>query len=674
MFDKVPLFKSRNLKQIWILGIQNGLAGFILVVSVAILYRSWILPYPPVGYVAFMHYFSLALEVSGIFFVVYFTIIGIAKNGIYSGFERGKYFVASVMLILISYAIVWHLAYNYYEYKWVYFQLLIAVVAVVQGSIWAKDSDKKICNQKYERNANPWLSLIIGVSFIFLLIGTIVSIRNVRFEDVFITFRYGWNLAQGNGINWNVSDPIPAEGYTTFSFVLLSALFYTININPLIGTQVINILVVCLAGYLIWQIGRELFRDKRGIISLLPVTMFIAFPATVFHIATGMETLFFAASLLGISLLAIKWINLSHNNLWFILLLGLTIFISGLTRPEGFVYGLVTLCLMTFIARRKFLHLESLVVLCISLLIPGLIYFIWRLSYFKNLFPLSFYHKSSVGDLYAHAARSVLFTDFVGMVLIAFIGIILYRLLTRSFNVSAYLLLIPSTLMVLFYSRILAVAGLQYRFFFPYACAFFILASDDLADYFGMITSKTGILPGSLISTILFLYILLGPFFYETRNTIEFFIDGRTYNEETDGYMNIGKAFLNIDESESIGIGEVGKIGLLLKNYTVVDVVGLNDVYLARNPFSTEYLDKRGVNILITYPYPGAPIHIFSDVYRKLGESFGDIQSKFTCVGNIEGLDVFIRSKPSSLLEKYIEQLRNSEHFKEGVCLSITTP
>ena len=273
-------------------------------------------------------------------------------------------------------------------------------------------------------------------------------------------------------------------------------------------------------------------------------------------------------------------------------MLGITILISGLTRPEGIVYGLITLSLMFLIARRKLLRLENLVALSISLLIPGLVYFIWRLSYFKNTLPLSFYHKAFVGELYAHAARSVLFTDFVGMILIAFIGIILYRVLTRSLPVSTYILLIPSTLLVLFYSRVLAVAGLQYRFFFPYVCAFFILASDDLSDYFRMITSKTGTILGSLISTILFLFILLGPFFYETRNTIEFFIDGREYVEEIDGYMNIGKALLNIDESEPIGIGEVGKIGLLLRNYTVVDVVGLNDAYLARHPFSTKYLDE----------------------------------------------------------------------------------
>lgn len=76
---------------------------------------------------------------------------------------------------------------------------------------------------------------------------------------------------------------------------------------------------------------------------------------------------------------------------------------------------------------------------------------------------------------------------------------------------------------------------------------------------------------------------------------------------------------------------------------------------------------------MVTYPYPGSPINIFGDVYRKLGEGLEDIENKFICVGNIEGLDVFIRSTPRSLLEDNIDKFRKSEYFNEGVCLSATT-
>jgi hypothetical protein len=112
---------------------------------------------------------------------------------------------------------------------------------------------------------------------------------------------------------------------------------------------------------------------------------------------------------------------------------------------------------------------------------------------------------------------------------------------------------------------------------------------------------------------------------------------------------------------------------MLLKDRTVIDIVGLNDRYLARHPFSTDYLDDRGVNIFLTFAYPQAPHGVYADVYRKVGEAFEEIEANFICVGNIRGLDVFIRREPPSLLNKRIGELRNSDDFDEGICLSSTT-
>jgi hypothetical protein len=505
-----------------------------------------------------------------------------------------------------------------------------------------------------------------------LVVSTIVMLRTVRFEDVFITYRYGWNLAQGNGITWNASDAVPSEGYTTFTYVLLSGLFYVIKMDPLSGTQAVNLVCLAVLGYFMWQTGRLVFKDLPGYYALLPIAILVAIPATAFHVATGMETLFYMAALAGVSYFAVRWLEQGQGS-GSMAGIGAMILMAGLTRPDGILYGLITLICLGFMASAAFFKRKNLLSLLVSLILPGLIYFIWRLSYFKLLLPLSFYHKSFIGGLYNHAARGVLFTDFVALFALPYLGIIFYQVFTRRLSKSAYLLLIPSLPLILYYSRVLAVAGLQYRFFFPYISPLLILAGNELAQFLGGFAARRGRLLAAILTTTLIAYLCLGPLFYETRNVINFFRKGVTYNEKTDAYTRIGKALLNIDPDETIGLGEVGKISLMLRDYTVVDIVGLNDRYLARNPFTAEYLDERKINILIVFAYPRAPLGVYADVYKKVGEGFEDIEKSFVCVGNIEGLDIFVRQDPPGRLNDFIERLRESKYFDEGICLSTTT-
>ena len=144
------------------------------------------------------------------------------------------------------------------------------------------------------------------------------------------------------------------------------------------------------------------------------------------------------------------------------------------------------------------------------------------------------------------------------------------------------------------------------------------------------------------------------------------------YYEPGDTYTNLGKALLNVDPAQSVGIGEVGKVGMLLRDYTVVDITGLNDRTLARSPLTLEYLNQRGVNLLLTFPYPREALGPFADVYRKVGLAFPQIESAFTCIGFIQPLDVFVRQDPPQNVENMLTWLRKSPIFQEGVCKSIT--
>src|SRR4029434_8444657 len=43
-------------------------------------------------------------------------------------------------------------------------------------------------------------------------------------EDAFISFRYAYNLARGNGLRFNLGEQLPVEGYSNFLWVLWSGL------------------------------------------------------------------------------------------------------------------------------------------------------------------------------------------------------------------------------------------------------------------------------------------------------------------------------------------------------------------------------------------------------------------------------------------------------------------
>jgi arabinofuranosyltransferase len=654
--------------------IHNGLGLVAVLACFGIFYRAWIFPISTHALdVHITRYLSLALGFLGSLSASVLLLKNIFIRKHVNDSRYGFPFLVSTLTVLYSYTVLWHLQGEYFKYSKVFILIPICLISATQAAIWDSKASKQVRNEIKGEHTKNWLVPIILMSLFFFVIAVIVSNRIVRFEDVFITFRYAWNLAQGHGINWNVSDPIPAEGYTSFAYVLLSSLFFLTKINPLKGTQFANLVSLLLLGYFMWQLGNDIFEDKPCLRTFLPLLLLATYPATAFHIATGMETLFYSACLAGISSFAVKCKKYNFQNRRNVFLLGIMILLSGLTRPEGVIYGLITLGILYLLNAQRLRRRDNIFAFLLTLVIPGLIYFVWRLTYFESLLPLSFYHKSLTGGPYAHAARSVLFTDFIGMVVLPYIGIILYRIFSRSFPKTTYLLIVPSSILILYYSTVLPVAGLQYRFFFPYLFAVLVASGNDLANLMDFLLSKVGRFLTPILSVLLVAYICLGPFYYEARNNIAFLMNDITYDESSDEYIRIGKALLNIEESEPIGIGEVGKIGMLLKDRTVVDIVGLNDRYLARHPFSTDYLDERGINVLITFSYPRAPHGVYADVYRKVGEAFEEIEAKFICVGNIRGLDVFIRREPLTKLINLIGELRNSDDFDEGICLSSTT-
>ncbi len=112
-------------------------------------------------------------------------------------------------------------------------------------------------------------------------------------DDAYIAFRYGQNLAEGAGLRFNPSEPIPVEGYTQFAWVLHLGLLERLGLDPTLFAP----LTTALAGaLLLWLVGR--FATRSLGLSPTSVGLGLAFliglPIFGVWASGGLETMVFA--------------------------------------------------------------------------------------------------------------------------------------------------------------------------------------------------------------------------------------------------------------------------------------------------------------------------------------------------------------------------------------------
>jgi arabinofuranosyltransferase len=155
-------------------------------------------------------------------------------------------------------------------------------------------------------------------------------------EDAHITYRYGRNLAEGHGFVWNVGEA-PIEGFTTFIWVLVSALSFKLGLSAALLTQVLGIVAALGSLALTYRYARRLLRVERAAALVPAAFLAVAGPLATWA-ASGMETTAFGFFvLLGVGELAVYAESSSRRAL----ALGTgALMLATLLRPEGtIVFG-----------------------------------------------------------------------------------------------------------------------------------------------------------------------------------------------------------------------------------------------------------------------------------------------------------------------------------------------
>ena len=244
-----------------------------------------------------------------------------------------------------------------------------------------------------EGGAARGLSRWIGIVALALALVAFVAHARIYWQwtedDAFISFRYAQNLAQGHGLVFNPGERV--EGYSNFTWVLLSAAALRHGGDPEQVAKVAGLLSGLLALALSWLLARRL-TTNGGIVALVAAFHLAISPVLVQHSVSGLETAFFAVLLIAAVLLAAAeprgWIRGA--------LLAVCILLA-MTRPEGpFVVGIV---LATRALQARFRggawRAAAGDLLAFAILFGS--YFVWRWSYFGLPFPNTFYAKTQGG-------------------------------------------------------------------------------------------------------------------------------------------------------------------------------------------------------------------------------------------------------------------------------------
>ncbi len=207
-----------------------------------------------------------------------------------------------------------------------------------------------------------------------LLAGWLTRFWPYTVDDAFISYRYAANLSSGRGLVYNLGERV--EGYSNFLWVVWAALAARVGWDPVASTKVAGALCGVAALGLAGLLGGPVGGHRRW---CAPV-MLAAQGGLALWSVGGLETsLFLVLLLLSVVLVSRQrreWVGPG------VLLV--------LTRPEGFLYGLVLLGVRLLRRRDGSVWGEAAALLCATL--P---YALWRLSYYGDLFPNTYYAKAA---------------------------------------------------------------------------------------------------------------------------------------------------------------------------------------------------------------------------------------------------------------------------------------
>lgn len=456
------------------------------------------------------------------------------------------------------------------------------------------------------RGRTGWLPLtfVAAVAAAFAWWGYLRwSAHRVLLDDAFISFRYAYNFVHGRGLVYNIGERV--EGYTNFLWVLVAAAALRLGHDPIEITRGLGVAsylaTIVLAVWVAISAPKRL--PLRRLPAILLVSVMVLPEGFASFAGTGLETAFVGLLVVAIGIVGF----LVPRRPTTVALASLITLMALLTRMDLALpvaaYGAVALIRV----RSRVGLTRELVARFGPAALGFTVYLVWKLVYYGDIFPNSYYAKAAyVTRFDAGSAYVCRFVQSYPSALVLFVLAAFGLHRARDRRHSAFLLyaLLACTMQVVYVAK---VGGdfMEYRLLWEYwpllVCAGAIGAR-ELADrsFFATAAAAALAVGTSLSPTVL-----------ESRNYMQSL-------DEMNGYASVAQEIGPVLE-RSLPPGTVLSTTLagtayFMPSITVVDQWGLNDRFVGRQyvkevrgrghikPAPESYLRQRGVNLYLEHP------------------------------------------------------------------------
>lgn len=281
-----------------------------------------------------------------------------------------------------------------------------ALAAIAVAILWSVIVGRR-------RTTEPWagerwfrLTLVLGL----IGLGLKTAYDNATcFDDAYISLRYAENLVEGHGLVYNVGEYV--EGYTNFLWTILVALFIWITpVEAPLLAVLGSMLAFAINLWVVWRISLKIAPPFHPRAFAFPISVALLAVQNTFtdYGTTGLETAF-ASLLVNLGVLALITRDDAKHTFW----AGLCWILATLNRPDhalfyavGSVVVLGVWIRPTWRARKSGLRAiwrEGIMPMA-TYAAPFLIwlaYSAWKLHYYGELLPNTYYAKSAYLTYYS---------------------------------------------------------------------------------------------------------------------------------------------------------------------------------------------------------------------------------------------------------------------------------
>ena len=219
-------------------------------------------------------------------------------------------------------------------------------------------------------------------------------------DDAFISFRYAENLVRGLGLVFNQAERV--EGYSNFLWTMWMALGLRLGADVERWATAASIACyVAALGVLAWN-SWTLRRESRGLATWIPIAAVLGalHPDWQIFATGGLETSLFALEITAVYVLLAR----SEPGRGRAAATGVLLALASMTRPDGLILA-ATVALFTLLTDPR--RPRTLLVLGAAFLIVWVPYTVWRVSYYGDFFPNTYYAKSAAVAWYSQGATYI---------------------------------------------------------------------------------------------------------------------------------------------------------------------------------------------------------------------------------------------------------------------------